>query len=474
VRRVAAALLVAGCSNVLGLGSPREATDAATARVDSAADATSGGSVHVTTNGGVAGVITSEPAGIACPGTCDATFAPGATVTLSATDPFHEFTGFHGGPCPSSGSGADPLTCTFAAAGSASVLGRYFPQPLNFVFVTSTTQAPGTFDSVAGADALCNQLAGSAGVPGDYVAWLATNEQTAISRVLVHSIGLEPTGWFRIDGRPFAEHVADLEAGHVLFPARLDEFGDDVGDDALVATGVSADGTSDPSQHCEDWASEVSGGPVLAGEAVGGTGRWDAVTTVGCGSASHLYCVGTADIQSAFPFSIGAITVFVTKGTIAGGAGVGGADGLCESEASAAGLPQQFVMALITPGGGQPISARFTALGGLPGGGGNVQRVDHVEIAVDPPTFAAGSASWESSPNVAADGTFVDADMWLGGGGVATFESDCDGWTSSSSALSGATRPAATTRAPTFFETASCDQQKHVLCATFPLVEAIR
>lgn len=46
---------------------------------------------------GTDGVITSSPAGITCPGTCDGYFAAGVQVTLTATpDPGHTFAGWTG------------------------------------------------------------------------------------------------------------------------------------------------------------------------------------------------------------------------------------------------------------------------------------------------------------------------------------------------------------------------------------------
>ena len=60
--------------------------------------------VHVVGNGG--GEVISTPAGISCPGTCSAIFAPGASVTLTAApDPWSSITWT--GDC----SGSDPNGC---------------------------------------------------------------------------------------------------------------------------------------------------------------------------------------------------------------------------------------------------------------------------------------------------------------------------------------------------------------------------
>jgi GH25 family lysozyme M1 (1,4-beta-N-acetylmuramidase) len=61
--------------------------------------------VHVGGTG--VGAVTSTPAGISCPGTCGATFAPGASVTLAATpDPWSDLA--WSGDC----TGSDPNGCT--------------------------------------------------------------------------------------------------------------------------------------------------------------------------------------------------------------------------------------------------------------------------------------------------------------------------------------------------------------------------
>ncbi len=63
--------------------------------------------LRVRVNGAGVGTVTSSPAGIACPGTCSATFAPGAGVTLTAApDPWSGVT--WSGDC----TGTDPNGCT--------------------------------------------------------------------------------------------------------------------------------------------------------------------------------------------------------------------------------------------------------------------------------------------------------------------------------------------------------------------------
>src|SRR5207249_1446674 len=69
----------------------------------------------------------------------------------------------------------------------------------NLAFVSSATYTPGAIGGAAAADATCNALATSAGLPGTYVAWLSTTTQNAVDRVS------GARGWVRIDGLPIAD-----------------------------------------------------------------------------------------------------------------------------------------------------------------------------------------------------------------------------------------------------------------------------
>ena len=78
--------------------------------------------LSVTVQGTGSGTVTSSPGGISCPSTCNATFAPGTVVTLTATpDPPSTFAGWSG-DC----SGTDP-TCivTMNGLGSGSVTATF-------------------------------------------------------------------------------------------------------------------------------------------------------------------------------------------------------------------------------------------------------------------------------------------------------------------------------------------------------------
>jgi hypothetical protein len=74
-------------------------------------------SLTVDVAGSGSGTVVSNPAGISCPGTCTADFAPGTEVSLSASAADGStFTGWRGGDCPTEGG------CTVTVTGGQSIL----------------------------------------------------------------------------------------------------------------------------------------------------------------------------------------------------------------------------------------------------------------------------------------------------------------------------------------------------------------
>jgi hypothetical protein len=122
-----------------------------------------------------------------------------------------------------------------------------------FVFVTSTA-VDGDLGGVAQADALCNSLAGSAGLPGTYKAWLAS-ELTPDPAASFHQF---PGTYILPDFTVVAVGWADLIDGTLDAPINVDENG--VGDiSSYVWTNVWDDGTIlpfyTPPFSCDDWTS---------------------------------------------------------------------------------------------------------------------------------------------------------------------------------------------------------------------------
>lgn len=475
---------LAACSNLLGLTAPREQTDAGhpnDARGGSSDASSDAGPVHVhvivdgffaaAPGSDTAGtVVTSSPGGIDCTSSrsgsadaCDLVVAPDSSVTLTANDDTR-FSGWVGVPnCPSSG-----LACTFTAKSDVTVWARWFGSNAgNIIFTSSTVQTPGSFDSTANADALCRTLATAAALPqnagsgaGTFHAYLSDSQSSAASRVFTGLLG-QTGDWARVDGALVAEAQGDLPNGHFLSPPRLDELGRDVGDDALAVTDTTITGAANSGTHCQDWASESAPGQVLAGEPVGGFGRWTAVTTVACNQPTHVYCISNVAGATFKEISPPGPIVWVSTGTVAGSAGLSAMDSLCQSEDTAhPSFPQTGVSALVTPGGGQSVASRYA--GEAQFVSGPPQRSDGISLAPDFVTFLSGE-TLPVVPDLDADQNYVDDDVWAGAGGFDNFATDCSGWTTGSGSF-GATRPAATTRAHTFFEQHACSEQHRVMC----------
>lgn len=451
MKRVALALVLSGCSQLLGLSEPKQEGDAGV--TPDTPDAALPGTVRVHMGGtGQQGVVTSDPAGIDCPGTCEFTFPVGTEVSLSATTTANVFTGFFQGGCTGG------QTCTITPAGTVDVFARYFT-PENLWFVSSAVYKPGAFDGVAAADMECDRLAAEAGlVERDYIAWLPSTTKSAMQHLLEQvTVGAAASVWRRPDGELFAVDASDIQQGKIRFPPRLDELGRDVGDDALVVTDTLGTGQSNAGTHCSDWASETAPS-VLAGEPAGGTGRFTEVALTPCNADVHIYCLSAVD-NAAVPIEpLSASIVFVSFGTVAGNAGVSAMDALCESEAQAANLPNFTSRALVTPGGGKPVKDHFIGFGFTPD---PVMRRDGVIIAPNMDALLDG-APFAAPPNVAADFEYRNDSVWVGGGSFADFTSDCNGWTSAGGF--GTTRFAATTRDATFTQQDMCNQQRHILC----------
>lgn len=316
-------LLLGGCNLVLGLSEPNQQGDAGIPDTTDAVEPTPG-TVRVNMGGtGVQGIVTSVPAGIDCPGTCEHTFPIGTEVTLTATQTgTSTFTGFFQGGC------AGDQACTITPSGTVDVFARYFT-PENIWFTSSKTYKPGAFDGVANADKECDLLAAEAGlIEREYIAWLPSTTKTAMQHLLDQVVvGTAASVWRRPDGKLFAVNASDIQQGRILFPPRLDEFGRDVGDAALVVTDTLGNGSSNAGAHCSDWASE-SAADVIAGEAAGGTGRFTEVALTPCNTEAHIYCLAAIDNAAVAVEQLSNSIVYVTFPTVKGNATLAAMDTL--------------------------------------------------------------------------------------------------------------------------------------------------
>jgi len=381
--------------------------------------------VTVALHGGGAATVMSDPAGLSCAqGTCEASFAAGTPVTLTATPGAARFVRWTGA-CSGAAS-----TCR---VGGDATVGVVF-LGANYVFTTSTLHAPVGLTPID-ADAACAARATAAGLPGTYVAWLSTTTMSAVSRIAT------ARGWVRTDGRPFADSPASLtSASAVLYPAALDELGAPV-DRSEVLTGTGPSGALMAGYNCRDWSSGT--GPVQFGDATAGPTSWTSLGNTPCSTVAnfHLYCFGT---DSARPIAVtpaGGRIAFLS-GPVAPGGGVAAFDAACAAEAAAVGLRGTF-RALVATNTASAAS-RFD-LSGPPW-----VRPDGVAVV----TAAADLVTTALLAPIAvrADGTYSLAPpVWTGAispnvTGIA--KTNCSDWTDGTASGAGAYGHSAATQGP--------------------------
>jgi hypothetical protein len=218
----------------------------------------------------------------------------------------------------------------------------------NYMFVTSQ-RVDLRLRSLERADAHCSSAAADAGLPGDYRAWLSTDDVHARDR-----LG-RARGWIRVDGAPFADTVDDLVAGRIFNPPSVNERGQTLSIDDVepIATGTNPFGYNMPGANCHNWTLdgfEQYPEGTLAGSPHGTTNSWTASYEVEC-EPSRLYCFGVDQEWPVRPAEVlvpGSKRAFVTDGLFRPGGGLAAADALCAGEAAEAGLPGWFLALLPT------------------------------------------------------------------------------------------------------------------------------
>ena len=392
-------------------------------------------------------------AGVNCGSTCTGTvasYAYNSTIYLLATpDTGQSFLGWsYSTPngATSIATCTGPGTCSFTI-NSTNIFGTTgptvtanFSRPPNYMFTTSTVQQaywPGY--GLAGADALCNQLAAkstnTALAAGTYVAWLSSTSSNLLSRLNGAS------GWVRPDGMPVINTVADLNNGKVLYPPRLDENGTDLGADQWVITNTNQDGTATSATSaiygwvdCNGFQSNTNDGTTWIGGGLSSYNNFYFTADYGqpCSATARLYCLGIDRRAQVAVIPSQGRHAFMTRRTWTPDPiqGIYSADALCQSEASAAGLTGVY-LALLTPTN-SAAAWRFDTTG-LPW-----IRTDGIRITQSASEFFT-TGLFDVPPNLSADGTyeFSYEVVWIGTGSngnpntvVTDGTSNCSNWQS--------------------------------------------
>ncbi len=346
-----------------------------------------------TTTGTVVSTAPSSPA-INCGATCTAVYPYGTNVVLAAQPGASSYLkGWTGGITSTS------YTPTVVMNGNMTVTATF--TPANKIFI-ATKAYTGNIGGIAPANLECNTEAAAAGLTGTYVSWLSTSTVNAGDPTRLNNA----RGWVRPDGLPVADTISQLEGfsfggGHVFYPLRLSAAGADLGAGYWLATGTQ-NGMSQAGFTCGDWTSSLGTSDAIFGYADAGTQGWGSGGSTTCNATMHVACLET---DYAAVVNVPAPTnpryLFLSKGSFSPASTINGADMICASEATAAGLPGTY-KALLAPSGATAAS-RFTVHNQ------EVVRPDGVNIAPDFRILQTANAPILAAPEIAADGT-VSAD----------------------------------------------------------------
>jgi hypothetical protein len=349
------------------------------------------------------------------------------------------------GSTPDAGRAPDATNSSDAAVSDAGL-----DDVPNVVFVTAMAFT-GDLGGLEGADAICNDIAQFAALPGTYRAWLSTAGNHVRDR-----LG-DARGWVRPDGLPFADRLSDLLAGRVYYPPVVTE-NETFPPVREVWSATGADGRFDVgSGECEGWTSASSEQSGATGTSVGGpvafTDNRDA--SAPCDTPRSILCFGIDRRAEVTPLGVGRIG-FVTRDPIAGSAGLVNFDGRCAAEAEAAGLAGTFLAMVALAG--SPAGERFDT------GGQTWVRPDGVRLYASADELGSGPILAPIA--VTADGAdYLDVDVWTGA--LDYFPEvgpNCEDWSSAGATGSGG-RSAMTDTYEAYSDGGEpCTEFRHLYC----------
>jgi len=151
------------------------------------------------------------------------------------------------------------------------------------VFVTSTTHQ-GNFGGLTAADAICQQQAQAANLPGTYKAWLSDSTNSPDTRFVK-----SPGPYHLVDGTTVADNYADLTDAPLDAVIDRTEFGQAVSTPFECWTYTDSDGRAFSGiDHCSNWASTSGEGHY--GAAITTSHNWTNWNSDPCSKDHRLYC----------------------------------------------------------------------------------------------------------------------------------------------------------------------------------------
>ncbi len=154
---------------------------------------------------------------------------------------------------------------------------------LRLVFISSR-KTKGDLVGPQGADAICNEVASSAGVPGKFVAWISSKGSSVSSRLTSDG------PWELSNGTRVADQKSELLSGFLQNPINRFEDGQPLSGTQQVWTGTRPDGTAGTAT-CADWTTTESNLRGLVGEANSAKKAWTETSAPQtCDGERRLYC----------------------------------------------------------------------------------------------------------------------------------------------------------------------------------------
>ncbi|MCA9878249.1 MAG: hypothetical protein KC442_10725 [Thermomicrobiales bacterium] len=153
-------------------------------------------------------------------------------------------------------------------------------------FVTSTLHN-GALGGLEGADAVCQDLAAGAGLPGVYMAWLSDSTGSPADRFM------RATAPYTLRGGPIiANNWDDLTSGGLQRALNKTEQGTGGALSSKVWTNTASDGTArtDTRKSCSNWSSNSTGVNGYDGMLSSISATWTARDESSCDSTIRLYC----------------------------------------------------------------------------------------------------------------------------------------------------------------------------------------
>lgn len=331
--------------------------------------------------------------------------------------------------------------------------------------VLSSWADAGGASGLAAADAICQAHADRAGLPGVFAAWASDDSDDAYCRVggatgkrsaLCGAASLPEAGpWVRTDGVPFAGSLDQIvyPQYRILHPPGLDEYGAPV--TGFFVSATTQEGEASRVAPCGNWESEV-------GDVTGGSADSVSIETWGgylCAEQSALLCLEVGPGLALPPVPappVDARVLFVSSTEHDGAlGGLAGADAVCGSLATAAGLGGSFVAYL---------SDDTTAAGDRVPAGSAWVRPDGYLVAESSEALIAGDL--RAPPNVTELGTYQTSYAWTGSfafGNASPYT--CAGWTTNAGDASGNRGlPYTASEAWGFWSSWPCDRSLPLYC----------